>query len=114
MSAEPTVYGTSPVKRARRTNAELRALDDVIITALTEEHPATVRSIYYRVISTGALPKTEASYRKVQQQLLKLRRRGEVPYSWITDGTRYRHKPQSWTHLDQMLDAAAVSYRRAL
>lgn len=47
-------------------------------------------------------------------QVLKLRRAHALPYSWITDGTRYILKPNSWTELDEMLEDAAASYRRML
>jgi len=73
-----------------------------------------LRGVYYRVVSAGAVDKTEASYRLVGRQLLKLRRAGQVPYSWITDGTRWITKPDTWNDLDAMLADAAVSYRRAL
>jgi hypothetical protein len=58
--------------------------------------------------------KSEAGYRLVGRQLLKLRRAGVIPYAWITDGTRLIRKPQSWSAVDEMLADAAVSYRRAL
>jgi hypothetical protein len=107
-------YATSPVKRRRRTVAELDAVDRAIITAVSTENPVTVRGVYYRVVSAGAVEKTERGYDLVGRQLLKLRRDGRVPYSWITDGTRLILKPNSWTRLDEMLDDAAASYRRAL
>jgi len=50
----------------------------------------------------------------VGRQLLKLRRDGVVPYSAITDGTRWITKPNTHTGLAQMLSDAAASYRRAL
>lgn len=108
------VYRTSPVKRSRRTKAQLDELDDAIVAAISDEHPVTVRGAYYRAVSAGAVEKTEKSYRAVQERLLKLRRSGRVPYGWITDGTRLRLKPTTWTRLDEMLEDAASSYRRAL
>jgi len=109
-----TAYGARPVKRARRTNDQLSALDQAIYSACVTENPVTLRGVFYRVVSAGAVEKSEAGYRVVGRQLLKLRRAGDVPYEWITDGTRLIQKPDSWTDLDQMLDDAAVSYRRAL
>ena len=61
-----------------------------------------------------AVPKTEAGYRTVGRQLLKLRRARVTPYSYITDGTRWISKPDSWTDVDQMLEDARSSYRKAL
>lgn len=108
------LYRSSTVKRIRSTNNTLDRIDDEILTALTEEHPATLRGTYYRVVSRGAVEKTEGGYRLVGRQVLKLRRSGRLPYSWITDGTRYVIRPDTWTDLDQMLSTAASSYRRML
>jgi hypothetical protein len=114
MSADTAVYATSPVKRKRSTRAELHALDDAIITAVSTETPVTVRGVFYRVVSAGAVEKTERGYSAVQRRLLHLRRTRAVPYSAITDGTRLRLKPDSWGGVDQMLSDVASSYRRAL
>lgn len=108
-----SVYGASTVKQ-RRTNAELAAVDDAIITATASEHPVTLRGVFYRVVSAGAVEKTEHGYRLIGRQLLKLRRAGAIRYDWITDGTRWINKPDSYDDLDQMLEDAAASYRRAL
>jgi hypothetical protein len=94
--------------------AELAVIRAEIIAAVIVENPVTLRGVYYRVVSAGAVDKTEAGYQLVGRELLKLRRSGEIPYSWITDGTRLMRKPSSWSSLDQMLDSAARSYRRAL
>lgn len=107
-------YGASPVKRSRRTRAELDLVDEAIVAAVETEHPVSLRGVYYRVVSAGAVEKTELGYRLVGRQLLALRRNGVVPYWHITDGTRYIRKPSSWDGLDEMLDDAAASYRRAL
>lgn len=109
-----SVYGASPVKRRRRTNAELDAVNEAIIAAVCDEHPVSLRGVFYRVVSAGAVEKTENGYRLVGRQLLKLRRSGDIPYHWITDGTRLIRKPSSWSDLDEMLADAAASYRRAL
>jgi len=89
-------------------------LDAAIITACSTENPVTLRGVFYRVVSAGAVDKSEAGYQAVGRRLLALRRDGRVPYSWITDGSRLIYKPESWGHLDQMLEDAASSYRRAL
>lgn len=107
-------YATSPVKRLRRSNAQLAELDNAIISAVVDEHPVSVRGVFYRVESAGGVDKSDSGYKAVQRELLKLRRNGLVPYSWITDGTRLIRKSASYDDLDQMLEDAAASYRRAL
>jgi hypothetical protein len=84
------------------------------VHAVATETPVTVRGVFYRVVSAGAVEKTEKGYGAVQRRLLHLRRTRAVPYSSITDGTRLRLKPDSWSDVDQMLADAASSYRRAL
>lgn len=74
----------------------------------------TLRGVFYRTVSAGAVEKTELGYRAVGRRLLALRRDGRVPYSAITDGTRWITKPETHTSLDTMLADAAISYRRAL
>jgi hypothetical protein len=107
------LYGASTVRR-RRTRLDLAIVDQAIIEAVESEHPVTLRGVFYRVVSAGAVEKTENGYRLVGRELLKLRRAGHVSYADITDGTRWITKPESWSGLDQMLSDAAVSYRRAL
>lgn len=108
------LYRPSTVKRTRSTNAQLAVLDEAIIAAVEVEHPVSLRGVFYRVVSAGAVEKTEEGYRRVGRQLLKLRRSGEVPYGWITDGTRLHLKPCTWNDVDTMLEDASSSYRRAL
>jgi hypothetical protein len=105
-------YGSSTVNRHSR--AELDAVDDAIIAAVDADSPVTLRGVFYRAVSAGAVEKTELGYRLIGRQLLKLRRSGAVSYADITDGTRWITKPRTWDSLDQFLDDAAVSYRRAL
>ena len=107
-------YGTSHVQRKRSTRAELRTLDEAIVQAVSTETPVTVRGTFYRVVAAGAVEKSERGYNAVQRRLLALRRSGAVPYSSITDGTRLRLRPDSWYDMEEMLAAAAASYRRAL
>jgi hypothetical protein len=107
------VYGSSTV-RTRRTAAQLEAVDAAIVSAVAADHPVTLRGVYYRVVSAGAVDKTELAYRLVGRRLLQLRRLGDVCYEDITDGTRWITKPDSWNDVETMLADAAASYRRAL
>jgi hypothetical protein len=108
------VYGTSALKRNRRTRDELHELDMAICTVCVEDHPLTVRGVFYRVMSAGAVEKSEKAYAAVQREVLKLRRSGILPYEWIADGTRWQVKQPSWDTAKDALDDAVSSYRRAL
>jgi hypothetical protein len=114
-SSSDALYGTSPVKRRqRRTNAQIAELQQAIYDVCRADHPLSVRGVFYRVMSAGAVEKTEKAYSAVQREVLKMRRSGYLPYSWIADGTRWAVRNESFTGVDQMLSDVAASYRRAL
>lgn len=108
------IYGTSALKRHRRTQAELDEIDAAIYAFAEAESPVTVRGLFYRVMSLGLVPKSELGYGVVQRQALKMRRAGTLPYEWITDGSRLRLKPRSWSSVAAALDNTARMYRRDL
>lgn len=108
------VYGTSALKRCRRTKAELAEIDASIYQVAEAEQPVSVRGVFYRVMSRGLVPKSETGYKVVQRQTLKLRRAGELPYDWITDGSRLRLKARTWHSAEGALLITAANYRRAL
>jgi hypothetical protein len=127
LSAATKIYRTGALngkpKRHRSTNAELAEIDDAIYEIGEAENPITVRGLFYRVMSRGLVPKTDKAdkntgtpngYGIVQREVLKMRRRGDLPYGWITDGTRYQIKPRTWTNAQAALDNTAKMYRRAL
>jgi hypothetical protein len=102
------LYGASALKRKRRTRADLRIVDDAIVAAVDEDKPVTLRGVFYRVVSAGAVPKTEAAYRCVTRELLKLRRDGTVSYEDIVDGTR---NTTEWYGFDGTEDALQQTAR---
>jgi hypothetical protein len=107
-------YGTSALKRSRRTKAELDELHNAILTVCQEDHPLSVRGVFYRVMSAGAVEKSEKACAAVQREVLKIRRSGVLPYEWIADSTRWQVKRPSWDTAKDALDDAVASYRRAL
>jgi hypothetical protein len=100
--------------RYRRTNAELAQIDSAILEIAEAEEPVTVRGLFYRVMSRGLVPKTEKGYSVVQRRTLRLRREGDLPYGWITDGSRLRLKPKTWSSTQAALENTAKMYRRDL
>ncbi|KAA1423403.1 hypothetical protein FE697_007265 [Mumia zhuanghuii] len=92
----------------------MAALDEAIIDAVSSENPVTVRGAYYRLVSMGAIEKTEAGYKTVSRRLVLLRQAGLVPYEWITDGTRLIRTPRTFSGPGAALRHAADSYRRSI
>lgn len=87
--------------------AVLRAFDEA-------GPPMTVRQIFYALVSRGAIPKTEPAYQQACYHVLQMRRRGQIPYNFISDNTRWMRKPRSYTSLDNFLEISQSAYRRAL
>src|SRR4051812_41256964 len=85
------IYQASPIKRRRRTAAQVRQLDRQILDVLDEDHPQSVRHVFYRMTNPrlpDPVEKTDRGYDQVQDRCKKLRRSGALPYGWITDSTR--------------------------
>lgn len=103
---------TSPTRRSR---SDIDGLKAALYAVAQEIQPASVRQIYYQMVSRGIVDKTEAEYKGTVCRLLSLMRKaGELPYGWITDNTRMMRKPPSYSGLSEMLQEQAKLYRRAL
>jgi hypothetical protein len=107
-------YETSPIKRKRRTKADISRLCQSLYNIAWEIEPATVRQLFYQATVQQILPKTEASYKLVCRMLTIMRRAGDLPYDWIADNTRWQRKPRTYSSLSQMLETTKRTYRRAL
>ncbi|HVX57171.1 MAG TPA: hypothetical protein VHA37_05555 [Candidatus Saccharimonadales bacterium] len=76
--------------------------------------PMTVRQVFYQATVHGVVDKAESGYTKVQTDLVIMRRSGQLPYSWITDNTRFQRKPRSFDGIHQALEETARFYRKDL
>ena len=110
----PAVYGTSTIKRQRATKCEVDARWASLYEIVQRQQPMTVRQVFYQATVLGQVEKTEAGYRKVQYALAEMRRAGFLPYSWITDSTRWQRKPRTFSSIEQALNDTARLYRKSL
>jgi hypothetical protein len=95
--------------RVRRTQADIADLKSELRELVEAEQPMTVRGVFYRAVAAGLIAKTEANYKNViARLLLQLRREGDLPYDWITDGTRWQIKRRSFSGIE---DARAEMVR---
>lgn len=79
---------------------------------LHDEHPCTLRGLFYRIVSTGLLPNTDKEhYKRVGRILTTLREAGTVPFSWLVDNIRTTLKPSSWSGLADFADTVRDAYR---
>jgi hypothetical protein len=91
----------------------MESLRREIVEVLTEDNPQTCRSVFYRLVSRGAVPKTEGAYHlSVLRLLTQMREGGTIPWSWIVDGTRIKRKPNSSSSMGAALVNCSESYRR--
>lgn len=108
-------YGPRATKRDRRTKADMDAIRDALYDLLSAEHPLTVRHCFYRMSSAGLIEKTEGEYKRtIIRVLSEMRREGRIPFSWLTDNTRYMRRPTSFSSAEAALFAVARAYRHHL
>jgi hypothetical protein len=109
-----SVYRSSSIKRGRRTKKEIEVLQELLEMVLKEEHPMTVRQVFYQMVSRGYIEKTENQYKNVVVRLLsKMRIEGQIPFGWVADSTRWQRKPRTYSSLEQAIRRTAETYRRS-
>lgn len=108
------VYGASTLKRDRRTKARIEQLDWQILAVLEEDHPQSVRHVFYRM-TDPRLPepveKSDRGYRHVQARCVELRRRGTLPYGWISDASRRGYFTDTFSSGADFIRRMARHYR---
>jgi len=109
-----SIYQTSPIKRHRRTKADMEQLRAAIYEVLEEIAPATLRQTFYQLVTRGHIEKLESEYDAVGRQLVEMRLSGNVPWSWIVDNGRWMRKPTTHDSIKAALQETASTYRRAL
>jgi hypothetical protein len=101
------VSGESIVLRAAS-----RKLADAVVPILEEEHPMTLRQLFYRCISAGLLANSPKEYKKLGSLMTRLREAKQVPMTWIVDHIRATLKPSSWSGLADFGDTVRRAYRK--
>jgi hypothetical protein len=109
-------YQASPIKRKRHraTKAEVERRRDSLLDIVAEMQPMTVRQVFYQAVVRDLIEKSDAGYKKIQTDLVLLRRDGELPYNWLADNTRWQRKPRTFDGVEDALQATAQLYRKAL
>jgi hypothetical protein len=106
--------GTCPTKQ-RRTRQEIASLEEALLEICRDNEPLTIRHAFYLAVAAALIAKDERDYKNVVcRLLLRLRRRGRLPYSWIVDSTRWMRKPTSYVSLVDAMQRLARSYRQDL
>ena len=112
-----SIYRAGTLKRNRRTNVQIEQLDKQIIEVLEEDHPQSVRHVFYRMTDPRlpeSVEKSDAGYRHVQDRCVKLRRSGRIPYSWIADMSRRGYFTNTYSDAADFITRMAGQYRADL
>jgi hypothetical protein len=115
LGAEETACRTSPTKCVRRTKDDIDHLRDEFWIIIAENKPVTVRQVFYQAVSRGFIQKAESEYKSTVCRLLtEMRLKGELPFGWIADNTRWMRKPRSFSSIEMAIKRTAEAYRRSI
>ena len=114
MQRAPESYETSPIRRYRATKAEVESRRETLLDTVAAMKPMTVRQVFYQATVRFIVEKSEAGYNKVQNDLTVMRRRGDLPFGWLVDHTRWQRKPVTFDSVQQALNDTARLYRKSL
>jgi hypothetical protein len=108
-------YVASDIKRHRRTKQQIVVIRSAIQDLLTNDHPQTVRQVFYALTVRGVIAKAEIEYQRTVVRLLgEMREAGAISFEWIADNTRWMRKPSTFTGIEACLNSTAKAYRRDL
>ncbi len=82
------------------------------INVLEEEHPCTLRQLFYRLVSAGELPNAQTAYQRLGKLMTRARESGLVDRRHIVDHVRATMKPGSWSGLQDFGDTVRNAYRK--
>lgn len=112
-----TTYQARPIKRSRRTKAQIEQLEEQVYTVLMEDHPQSVRHVFYRMTNPRLdepVEKSDRGYAQVQSRMTKMRRTGRIPYGWVSDATRRGYHTPTYTDASDFLLRHQSAYRADL
>lgn len=110
-------YRAGTIKRDRRTKDRMTALDAQIMAVLREDHPQSVRHVFYRMTDprlSEPVEKSDRGYRHVQSRCVKLRRAGLIPYNWIADMSRQGYFTNTYSDAGDFIRQMGGLYRADL
>lgn len=85
-------------------------LDDARELVATYTQQVTLRQLYYRLVSTGAIPNSAAAYKHLSAKTAAARRAGQFPD--LVDRGREITRPFAFTSTEQARNWLADTYRR--
>lgn len=106
-------YGARVIKRrTRATKAEMAYRRSTLIELARQAQPASVRHLFYRAVTLNLVSKDDDGYRKVQREVLRLRREGAMPWEWVVDPGRSGYWANVYEDSADALTQLSQTYRR--
>jgi hypothetical protein len=90
------------------------ALIEIAHEVLAENHPMTVRQVYYQLVSRQVIENNRSQYQAVSHALVDARKSGDIHWNWIEDRLRQPRTVSMWTDLAAFAETARQAYRRDL
>src|SRR5262249_13820993 len=114
MTTAAPSYQAGPIKRDRRSKAEIDEIKAAIVGVLKDDHPMTVRQVFYRLVVGNVIEKTEKEYQNVVIRLLtEMRLSGSIRFDWIVDESRPRIINRTYDSIADAARDSAQFYRRS-
>src|SRR5258707_705386 len=95
--------------------AETQRITDLIDQAteiLDEQSPMTIRQLFYRLVSAGALENCRNDYVKVSRIMTIARNDGRVDWDAIVDRSRADYAPTVWDDAAEYVETLKAGYRK--
>jgi hypothetical protein len=97
---------------AKAETKRITRLIDRAVEILGEESPMTIRQLFYRLVSIGALENSRPDYVKVSRIMTIARNDGRVDWDAIVDRSRPDYAPTVWTDAAEYVETIRNGYRK--
>lgn len=107
-------YEACPIRRTRRTKANVAVIRNAIHDVIADDPPMTVRQVFYQLVTRGVIDKTEEQYQRTVIRLMtEMRLSGALPFSWVVDESRRVRVTQTYDNVADAIKQTARFYRRS-
>jgi hypothetical protein len=107
-------YRACPIRRARRSKADIDKIKSTIVAVISPDPPMTVRQVFYQLVARGVIEKTENEYQQTVIRLMTdMRLAGELPFDWVVDESRRRQITETHDSIAEAVKDCAEFYRRS-
>jgi len=87
-------------------------LVNAAIAILNKEQPMTIRQLFYRLVSAGAVPNDQGHYQLVSRVMTKARDDERIPFDYIVDRSRPTYEPCVWDDAAGYAKSVSKGYRK--